>query len=177
MVYNKEYYKQGYYNKLSSKSTSGGLCMGILIILGVLILDQAVKFYIQTNFALHEARPAIKGLFQWFYLHNDGAGWGHFANQRFFLITISTLAAAYLFYLWRYEAQDSRIAKLTYSLLLGGTLGNLIDRIRLGYVVDMIDLTFMNFPVFNVADMALTVGGFLLIVLLITDSRKKGGLE
>lgn len=86
--------------------------------------------------------------------------------MNFFLI-ITVLAAAYIIYLIFKNRDHHFITRLSYGLILGGAVGNFIDRIRLGYVIDMFRLKFIDFPIFNVADAALTIGVVLLIIVIL----------
>lgn len=132
----------------------------------VLLADQGLKLWVSLNFKVMESRPALPGIFDWFYIQNDGAGWGMFSGRLglFVLITIPVLI--YLIYLIYKNRHRAWYIHLSYGLLLGGALGNLVDRLRLGYVVDMIRLSFINFPIFNIADTALTLGVISLILIL-----------
>lgn len=132
----------------------------------VLLGDQLLKNWVTNNFKVFDSHPAVPGLFDWFYIQNDGAGWGMLSGRLglFVLITIPVLI--YLFYLIHKNRQREWYVHITYGLLLGGTLGNLVDRLRLGYVIDMFRLTFIDFPIFNLADSSLTIGVISLILIL-----------
>jgi len=105
--------------------------------------------------------------------HNEGAAWSFLANaggwQRWFFVTLSTTVSAYIIYwLWSIRNDGNTVLSAGLALVLGGAVGNLVDRIHYGYVVDFIDVYFTrwnyHFPAFNVADSAITVGAVLLIV-------------
>lgn len=127
-------------------------------------LDQFVKYYITQNFQLGETKEAIKGIFSLTYLRNYGAAFSILQNQKwlFTVITIVIVGAA-IYYLIR-EINSNLWLISSLVLIIAGGLGNFIDRLRLGYVVDMIDLDFMNFAIFNIADSFLTVGVFILFI-------------
>ena len=151
-----------------------------LIIVGAVLLDQISKLLV-VRFLDPEAPFVIwEGVFRFSYVENEGAAFGMFSDQRWIFMVISTLAIlGMLFYLWRYPP-DSRFACVALSMIIGGGIGNMIDRVRLEYVIDFID--FYLFPeiwpwVFNVADSFVCVGGGMLflwcVISLIQDARKK----
>ncbi|WP_124057409.1 signal peptidase II [Vaginisenegalia massiliensis] len=145
-----------------------------IVVICIFILDQTVKWWVVTHIPLHQAQPLVPGLVEWFHIQNTGAGWGLFAGQMllFQLVTLAmVLYIGRLIYLNRYRTGTLH---LTLGLLLGGTLGNFADRLRLGYVVDMFHLQFFDFPVFNIADAALTVGVIGLILLVLTNKEMDG---
>ncbi|MGF3072294.1 signal peptidase II [Facklamia sp. P12945] len=133
----------------------------------IVILDQALKIWTQNHLTLNQTLEIIPDFFQLNYIHNTGAGWGLFAGQRFFLIGVTFLVIFYLVYLIWKNRYHSPWTKLAYALLLGGAVGNLIDRLVRGYVVDMLQIRLFDFPIFNLADVALTLGVILLIIMVI----------
>lgn len=141
----------------------------------VVILDQLTKHWVVEAFSFAEARP-VTSFFNLVLAHNSGAAFSFLAGaggwQRLFFIAVATVASAVIVYLLRKHAHQT-LFSLALSLVLGGALGNLIDRIRWGYVVDFLDFYYggYHWPAFNVADMAIT-GGVLLLVL---DSLRKPG--
>lgn len=129
----------------------------------IIVVDQLVKYWTVSQIPLKHTRTGIPGLFNWTHIHNQGAGWGMFQGRLIFFISITLLFIAYILYLIYKNRHLPIYIHMTYGLLLGGAIGNLIDRIRLGYVIDMIQLSFINFPVFNIADMSLTLSLMLLL--------------
>lgn len=137
----------------------------IPILITVMVgLDQFVKHYITQNFQLGETKEAISGIFSLTYLRNYGAAFSILQNQKwlFTVITIVIVGAAIYYLIKEINSNLWLISSLV--LIIAGGLGNFIDRLRLGYVVDMIDLDFMDFAIFNVADSFLTVGVFVLFI-------------
>ena len=131
-----------------------------LAILLLLALDQATKFAVRANFALHESRPVIRGFFSLTYVRNRGAAWGILNGWGLALVA---LAAAMLFVLARYRERifgGGLPGRLAYVLLFAGIVGNLVDRAILGYVVDFLDFHIgrSHFPAFNVADSCICAG-------------------
>ena len=128
-----------------------------------LIADQGLKWWITTNFPLNKSISWFDKLVSWHYIQNEGASWGMLAGRSTLLIMISLAAVLYLSYLAYHNRQQSQWIQLGLGLVIGGALGNLIDRILYGYVIDMFKLEFIDFPVFNIADSAITVGILILI--------------
>ena len=109
----------------------------------------------------------VNNIFSITLVHNTGAAFGIFRDQAAFFVIISGLAiASILTYIIRSGTKSSFLRNIALSLVLGGAVGNLIDRLRFGYVIDFLD--FKVWPVFNIADSAITIGAFLLIISLCT---------
>jgi len=140
----------------------------IFLSLAVVLLDQLIKYFVVTTMPLDTSRPVIEGVISIAHIRNYGAAWSMLIGQRWFFIIISLVALVVIFYYLKRKWSNWGYG-LGLALLLGGTLGNFIDRLRLGYVVDMIQLDFINFPIFNVADSALTLGVIVLILTMIKD--------
>ncbi|MCR8968857.1 signal peptidase II [Facklamia sp. 7083-14-GEN3] len=138
-----------------------------IITAAIIILDQSLKIWTQNYLTMNQAVEIIPNFFQLNYIQNTGAGWGLFDGQRFFLIGVTFLVIFYLVYLIWKNRYYSLWAKLAYALLLGGAVGNLIDRLLRGYVVDMLQIRLFDFPIFNLADTSLTLGVILLIIMVI----------
>lgn len=140
------------------------------ILIALLIgADQGIKYYVNTNITLGATHDFIPGLLSLTSLRNDGAAWSILSGKMniFYIITVVALAVL-LYAMWRLRHQ--RLYMWGISFMLAGTLGNFIDRVRLGYVVDMFQLDFVkNFPISNFADWCLTIGVILLIAAVIFD--------
>ena len=127
----------------------------------IICVDQLTKFIIHKNLLLNQSFPIIKGIFHLTLIHNRGAAFGILKNQIPLFIFTSVLAVILIYLNLRKDKQKKlSVPTLSLCLILGGALGNLIDRIFLGYVVDFLD--FRVWPVFNLADSAITVGAILL---------------
>ena len=131
-----------------------------LLICGVTLLDQATKAWVQAAFAYGEKRTVIPGLFNLHHIRNTGAAWGLLAGWRVLLIAFSLAMLLLLLRRRREFFYGFRGGRLAVGLLAGGIVGNLIDRLRLGYVVDFLDFYHgrWHFPAFNVADSAICIG-------------------
>lgn len=145
----------------------------LIIVFALVCLDQFSKFYIYSNFALNESINVINNFFDITYIQNFGAGFSILQHQRIFLSVVSILAICILSYLLYTTKKDDTVSKISYLLIIAGALGNLIDRIRLGYVVDFFDFVIFgyDFPVFNVADCYITIGCFIIIFIVLKESR------
>ena len=150
-----------------------------LLIVTIIIADQLTKGAIQDNLSYGEVIPVIDGLLNIVYVKNSGAAFGMGANSAtwvrvtFFLI-LPVIACIWLLWaIWK-TREENFIQCLAYSLVLGGAIGNLIDRFSLGYVVDMIDFYYKSshFAAFNIADSAITVAAFLLIYDFYLESKR-----
>jgi len=145
----------------------------------ILVLDQATKLYIDSCFALYESVPVLEHFFHITYVRNKGAAFGIFADSAVripFFISVSTLAAIGILWYFRQLQGGQRLLRYALSLVFAGAVGNLIDRIRLGEVIDFLDVHWYKYhwPAFNVADSAITVGvGLLLLDLWLEERRKK----
>jgi signal peptidase II len=141
-----------------------------LIISGaVIILDQITKFLVDINMALHQSIEIIPNFFHLTYIRNTGAAFGFLAGGRssgriIFFALFSILAIGCLIYLLKTIRPGQKTAILSLSLILGGAIGNLIDRLRQGEVVDFLDFHWYDWhwPAFNMADSAITIGVILL---------------
>ena len=154
--------------------------MELIIILSVIILDQISKYWIQMNPSLHTHIEIIPNFLYITYVKNTGAAWSMLSNQTVFLIIISIIETIILIYflIKCKKNKDSKLYLISLSLMIGGAIGNLIDRIQFGFVRDFID-TYpfgYNFPVFNIADSALTIGVILLLIQFVLEERKEKGL-
>lgn len=138
----------------------------------IIALDQATKYWTVQSIPYREVVEWIPGFISFTHHRNSGAAWSILEGQMlFFYIVTIIIVGVIIYYLHLYGRKD-RLFGVALSLILGGAIGNFIDRLLFQYVVDMVRLEFINFPIFNVADMALTVGVGLMIVYLILDEIK-----
>ena len=146
-----------------------------LIILAIVIADQLSKWAVASSLQLHETIPVIPGVFHITYVQNPGAAFGLFAYQRPLFIAVAALMIALAVFYRKRIQQESRLFQWAVTIGIAGALGNLIDRLRTGYVVDFFD--FRMFPVFNIADIAITTGVILLIWTTLFDTSKDRQIE
>ena len=140
-----------------------------LVIVALIALDQWVKFEIVKNIQLGEVKPFIPKILSLTYLRNTGAAFSILENQQwlFAVITLVVIGAA-IWYLSKH-IKDSVWLLSALCLIIAGGIGNFIDRMRQGFVVDMFQLDFINFAIFNVADSYLTIGVLVLIVMMLKE--------
>ena len=139
---------------------------------GAVALDQWTKALTVANIALHSRVPFWDGLFRFTYVQNTGAAFSSFLGQQWLFALIFTIFTAALAYeLVKNTMGFKAFERWCLVAIWAGGLGNMIDRVRLGYVVDMIEVDFISFPVFNVADCFITCGCVLLILHLILFNK------
>jgi signal peptidase II len=153
--------------------TAGSDRLWILLLLGaipVLLLDQASKLYVSRHFLLYHRLSIVPNWFDLTYTANPGAAFSLFASlpswaRTAFLCATATLAAAIVLVLLT-RGQNTRLTAWALALILGGALGNLVDRLRLGVVIDFIDVHYYSYhyPIFNLADCAITIGVGLILL-------------
>lgn len=138
----------------------------ILFSLIIFIIDQLVKLFIGFSVDLNTSITVVKNFFYISNVHNYGAAFSILYGNRFFLIFVSVFAVIFVYYYMLKNKKFNWIDIIIYSLLIGGILGNLFDRIVYGYVVDYLDFNIFgyNFPIFNIADISIVVSVFLIII-------------
>ena len=141
--------------------------MGVLALCWI-ALDQAVKFRLNAHAAGSVLSDPVAGLFRLHLVHNTGGAWSMFSGATAALGVFSiVMCAALAAFAVRERARISWPELIGLGLVIGGGIGNAIDRFALGYVVDFIDLSFMDFPVFNIADIAINVCCILFVLLML----------
>jgi len=128
----------------------------VLLALAVVLFDQVSKLYIEAYMSVGSSVPVVNNVFHITLVLNPGAAFGILEHQQWFFIVVALLLFAAVAFFYRRLALLSQTLRLGVALFVGGALGNLIDRIRLGCVVDFFD--FRIWPVFNVADTAIVLG-------------------
>ncbi|HUR97791.1 MAG TPA: signal peptidase II [Pyrinomonadaceae bacterium] len=146
---------------------------------GVFLIDQTTKAWAVSRLRFGDDIPVIKGFLNFAYAHNTGVAFSMLDDQgnagRWGLSVVALVAAALvLYFFWRTPRSDDRILG-SLALLLAGIAGNVTDRLRLGYVIDFIDVQFgsWHYPTFNVADMAICVGAGLLILDMFLSKKRQ----
>ena len=161
-------------SRYSSLSKSGGVFAGVAALW--LVLDQLTKAYFQSSYALGQVSASEFGLFRFRRVHNTGAAWGMVGDSPFALGVVSVVVCiagvlVFLFYERAFGHRATALETCALSLIAAGGIGNAIDRFANGFVVDFIDLTFMDFPVFNIADIGVTCGFVLLVIGYLLATR------
>ncbi len=149
----------------------------VILIIAIVAGDQIAKYFTATGLAVGQSVTFIPGFMDFTYLQNTGAAFSMFSNATWVLALVSgVMAAVVIFLLCKYGKKlNSRLFNLSMSFIAAGAIGNLIDRIAHGYVIDMMQFTFVNFAVFNVADCFVTFGAIMLGVYIMWfwDKHKK----
>ena len=148
--------------------------MLIFITLIIIIFDVISKIFISNILILNKSITIIPNFFYLTYTHNYGGAWSIFDNSTLFITIVSFLIIIGIVYYLFKNKVTRKIEIVGYSLLLGGAIGNLIDRIVYGYVIDFLDFYIFkyDFPIFNVADIGIVVGIILLLVSMILEVYK-----
>lgn len=147
----------------------------ILISFFVLFLDQLTKFLALQKLTYGTTLPIIKNIFHLTLVKNTGIAFGLFQGSIFILIAISFIAVIAILRYWFFRRDNlDNLIRIALFLILGGALGNLIDRLRFGYVIDFLDFGINNlrWPVFNIADSCITIGAVLLGLKIITSKSR-----
>jgi signal peptidase II len=150
--------------------------ISLLIAFLIIVIDQVTKWIIASSMKIGDSYEVIPNFLNITSHRNNGAAWGILSGKMFFfyIITVIILIVLVLFFIK--EAQYNLFMQLAISLLFAGALGNFIDRLLNGEVVDFIDTNIFgyDFPIFNVADSSLTIGVMLVIIALLKDTTNKG---
>ena len=144
----------------------------LFISLFVVLADQGLKNYIVSNYTVGEVHQIIPGILSFNYLQNDGAAWNILTGQVWLFYAISVIAIAVCLYFLFNKKYKNALFDVGLALVLGGIIGNFIDRLHLKYVVDMLQLDFINFNIFNIADSAITTGVLIIFIYLIFFADK-----
>lgn len=153
----------------------------LILIAASVAVDQALKFIVVNTLEIGQSVPLIEGVFHFTYIQNFGAAFSIFQNKQIFLISVTAVvmvAAAVI--LFKNINKFSKLIILSLTFIIGGGIGNLIDRVRLGFVVDYLDFNLINYPVFNFADCCVVVGSIALVIgvfLADREEKKRGKLN
>ena len=141
----------------------------ILLSILIILIDQLTKLLISYNYKSFINIDFL--LFKLDFVKNYGAAFNIFSGSRIFLSIISIIFSIILFYLIIRKSSTNILDYYSYSFILGGTVGNGIDRIINGYVIDFINLNIINFPVFNIADLSINIGFIILVYRIFKNNR------
>lgn len=144
-----------------------------IVAIFIIAIDQLTKYLTMQHIELHEAIEVIPGLLSFTHHRNTGAAWSILEGQMVFFYVVTVIVVGVIIYYLHTEGKEHRLFGWALTLLLAGALGNFIDRLIHQFVIDMIRTDFISFPIFNVADMALTCGVVLMIIYLIWDEMNQ----
>lgn len=144
-----------------------------------IIFDQLIKFFISNNIILGNEITIINDFFSITNVHNFGAAWSLFSGSVIILVFIAFVALFFIYFSFIHKKNLNNLELFTYSLLIGGIVGNLIDRIFLGYVVDYLSFNIFGymFPIFNLADIGIVISVFIIIIMSIQEEIECKKLE
>lgn len=147
-----------------------------MILIAVLTgADQLIKYFVEKGLRPIGYHEFIDGFIGWQYIQNTGAAFGSFGSKTVLLSVITGIALAVGIYLIIAGKIKSKFCLTCAVMIISGGLGNLIDRVFRGFVIDYVEVQFMNFAVFNFADILVTVGAFMLMAYLIADMIRDSG--
>lgn len=147
------------------------LILSIIAIVVLVSLDQFVKYLTVTHLMLKPI-VLIENVFELTYVENKGAAWSILENQIWFFILMTVIILALIAYAFHKKMIYTKLGQISLVLICAGAIGNLIDRITHGYVIDMFSFKLINFPVFNVADICIVCGGILFVFYMMFQHDK-----
>lgn len=153
----------------------------LIFFFGILLLDQWTKFIIVQRFLLYQKVEVIQGFFNIIHVRNTGGAFGIFGGEKggfgsILFVVVSLIAIGVILFLFIRIKDEEKTLALSFSLILSGAIGNLIDRLRYGEVIDFLDfyISSTHWPAFNIADSAICIGiGLMALELLTSDKKKK----
>lgn len=151
----------------------------LIITLICVLIDQIVKIIIMSFMGINSSVILIPNFFSLTYVENDGAAWSIFSGNRLFLIAISIVALILVYWYFLKNRDMKNFEMINYSILIGGIMGNLLDRIKFGRVIDYLDFKIFgyNFPVFNFADICIVISVILLLIYNLKDRNEQKNAE
>lgn len=156
-----------------NKRSWGGISLLLLTLISIVFLDQITKYAAVIHLKGNSPQIIIKDFFQLHYVENYGAAFGILQNKKMFFVIISVIVIiGILFLLYRGNYNLTKTMEISLVIFLGGVIGNLIDRIRLGYVIDFLSFRLgkgYDFPVFNIADISIVVSTILIMIMVLMD--------
>ena len=162
---------------MMKKQTICRIVFSAILVLGI-FFDQLTKFLAVEHLRPIGSLPLWKGVLHLTYVENRGAAFGMLANSRWVFMVISTLAlVALTVYFFFFAKRRTYLSTVALGMIVSGGIGNMIDRIALGYVVDFIDFTLINFAVFNFADSIVCVGAGMLVLAVLIEPQKEGAAK
>jgi signal peptidase II len=150
------------------------ILISVITVSLTVLLDRATKIFFSKILSVGDTIPVVKGVFHFTLVHNTGMAFGLFKDHGVVFIIIPAIAIALLVYNIYYYRENERLSRsyiFAFSLILGGAIGNLIDRVCIGHVIDFLD--FRIWPVFNIADSMITIGAVIILIQCIPLSFKE----
>ncbi len=151
-----------------------------LIVVLIIAVDQLSKYWVVNNIGMTDSFTVIPNVIDFVYVKNTGAAFSFLSDKTYGIVILSVISVLFcigvIFSMIKYKPEN-KLLNVSLALMISGAIGNLIDRIARGYVVDFIETTFIKFPVFNVADIAITVGAVMVIIYILFFDRTKNSEE
>lgn len=152
--------------------------LAYFLAIAIITLDQWSKYLVITKLSIGTSKVLIPSYLYFTSHRNEGAAWGILQGKMWFFYIITVVVLCVMFYYIQKHANDSILLAISLGLVLGGTIGNFYDRFVRHAVVDFIHTPLFDFPIFNVADMALSVGvGCLILYILLDEMKRKKSLN
>jgi signal peptidase II len=153
------------------------MLFSLITVIGLMV-DQATKLYVDRVMVLHQSIPVIDGLFSFTYLRNRGAAFSFLSDASWrlpFFILVSLVAGIVILVAMKKMREDQKMAQIALAMIFSGAFGNLIDRIRIGEVIDFIDVYWSthHWPAFNVADSLICVGVVLIAFDMLQEEKRQ----
>lgn len=171
---------RGPYVKLGQFVLSRKYLLLICICCFIVAIDQITKLYIHTQFQLHESVPVIENFFHLTYVRNFGAAFGFLSQtpaffREVFFLMMPPIACLIILYIFKDISENDNRQILSLSSIFAGALGNYLDRLQFKYVIDFLDFHYLalSWPAFNIADMAIVIGVFFLLLSLLGPEKKQ----
>ena len=142
-----------------------------VLIAGILLVDQLVKYVVRSHMYVGETIPVIQNVFHLTYVRNTGAAFNLFEGMSLFLQIVTLIALIFAVWFMEKHLQRHWTLLLSMILIISGGAGNLLDRVMLGYVTDLFEFKLIHFPVFNVADIPICTGCFILVLYTFVFDR------
>ena len=142
-----------------------------VLIEGILLVDQLVKYVVRSHMYVGETIPVIQNVFHLTYVRNTGAAFNLFEGMSLFLQIVTLIALIFAVWFMEKHLQRHWTLPLSMIMIISGGAGNLLDRVMLGYVTDLFEFKLIHFPVFNVADIAICTGCFILVLYTFVFDR------
>ncbi|NLK21011.1 MAG: signal peptidase II [Epulopiscium sp.] len=150
------------------------LILFFLIVSALVIIDQVTKYAALNHLKSINTFPIFENIFHLTFVENKGAAFGILQNKRWFFVVITLIILLGIIYYYIHLPKEKSFKVIRFCLMLisGGAIGNLIDRLRLGFVIDFFDFRLINFPVFNIADICVVIGTLLLSLMMFFTSNE-----
>lgn len=151
-----------------------------LIVVLIIAVDQLSKYWIVNNIGIRDSISVIPKIIDFVYVKNTGAAFSFLSDKNYGIVILSCISILFcigvILFMIKYRPKH-KLLNISLALMLSGAIGNVIDRIFKGYVVDFIEMIFIDFPVINIADIAITFGAAMIIIYVLFFDKSKNNEE